>query len=163
MRKLLRTILPIAVVLALSLLTGSVVTHASNATTNPDWASNPRIDAAGDLVVKLLNGSLTAPSHQGAVCAAEPSATGNVQVNCLAEDNGSPQNTQSETSVAASGNKVVVGFNDSLVCCIPALNLTGYSVSTNAGKTFTDMGDVPWKLTVQPIGDPAVAHDASGN
>ena len=163
MRKLLRTILPVAVVLALSLLTGSVVTRAANAATDPDWANNPRIDASGDLVVRLLNGNLKAPSHQGTVCAAEPSATGNVQVNCLAEDDASPQNTQSETSVAASGNKVVVGFNDSLVCCIPALNLTGYSVSTNAGTTFTDMGDVPWKPTVQPIGDPAVAHDASGN
>jgi hypothetical protein len=133
---------------------------------NPDWARNPRIDAAGDLVIRRLNGSLSAPSgpsHQGTPCAAVPSATGNVQVNCLAEDDGSPQNTQSETSVAASGNKVVVGFNDSLVCCIPALNLTGYSVSTNTGTTFTDKGDLPWKPTVQPIGDPAVAHDASGN
>ncbi len=163
MRKLLRAILPVAVVLALSLLTGSVVTRASNATTKPDWAGNPRIDASGDLVVRLLNGGLTAPSHQGTVCAAESSTTSNVQVNCLAEDNGSPQNTQSETSVAASGSKVVVGFNDSLVCCIPALNFTGYSVSTNTGKTFTDMGDLPWKPSVQPIGDPAVAHDASGN
>jgi hypothetical protein len=133
---------------------------------NPDWAGNPRIDAAGDLVIRRLNGSLSAPSgpsHQGTPCVAEPSATGNVQVNCLAEDDGSPQNTQSETSVAASGEKVVVGFNDSLVCCIPALNLSGYSVSTNTGTTFTDKGDLPWKPTVQPIGDPAVAHDASGN
>src|SRR5260370_40872851 len=163
MRQVLRSIMTVAVVLAISLLNGSVLIHASNAATNPDWAGNPWIDASGALVVRLLNGSLKAPSHQGAVCAAEASATGNVQVNCLAEDDTSPQNTQSETSVAASGNKVVVGFNDSLVCCIPALNLTGYSVSTNAGKTFTDMGDVPWKPTVQPIGDPAVAHDASGN
>jgi len=165
MRKLLRAILPVAVVLTLSLLTGSVVTRVANAASSPDWASNPRIDAAGDLVIRLLNGSLNAPSgpsHQGSVCAAEQ-ATGNVQVNCLAEDNGSPQNTQSETSVAVSGSKVVVGFNDSLVCCIPAINFTGYSVSANGGETFTDMGDLPWKPTVQPIGDPAVAHDASGN
>ena len=166
MRKLLilRAILPVAV--ALTLLTGSVVTRASNATVNPDWSRNPRVDATGDLVVRLLNGSLTAssrPSRQGTSCAAEKSASGNVQVNCLAEDDGSPQNTQSETSVAAFGDKVVVGYNDSLVCCIPALNLTGYSVSTDAGKTFTDMGDLPWKPSVQPIGDPAVAQDASGN
>jgi len=163
MRKLLMAILPVAI--ALALLTGSAVTRASNATSNPDWAGNPRIDGTGDLVVRLLNGSLNAPSgpsHQGTVCAAEQ-ATGNVQVNCLAEDHGSPQNTQSETSVAAFGNKVVVGFNDSLVCCIPALNLTGYSVSNDGGKTFTDMGDLPWKPFVQPIGDPAVAHDAAGN
>jgi hypothetical protein len=132
----------------------------------PDWAGNPRIDAAGDLVIRVLNGSLSAasgPSHQGSPCPAEPSGTGNVQVNCLAEDNGSPQNTQSETSVAASTGKVVVGFNDSLVCCIPALNLTGYSVSTDTGKTFTDMGDLPWKPNVQPIGDPAVVRDDLGN
>src|SRR6266849_4954384 len=166
MRKLLilRAILPVAV--ALTLLTGSVVTRASNATVNPDWSRNPRVDATGDLVVRLLNGSLTAssrPSRQGTSCAAEKSASGNVQVNCLAEDDGSPQNTQSETSVAAFGDKVVVGYNDSLVCCIPALNLTGYSVYTDAGKTFTDMGDLPWKPSVQPIGDPAVAQDASGN
>src|SRR5260370_18377481 len=163
MRQLLRAGVPVAVGVALSLLTGSVVTRAANAATNPDWAGNPRIDASGDLVVRLLNGSLKAPSHQGTVCAAEASTTGNVQVNCLAEDDASPQNTQSETSVATSGNKVVVGFNDSLVCCIPALNLTGYSVSTDAGKTFTDRGDVPWKPTVQPIGDPAVPHDTSVN
>src|SRR5258708_5549173 len=163
MRKLLRAILPVAVVLALSLLTGSVVTHAANAAKNPDGAGSRGIDDTGDLVVRLLNGSVKAPSHQGTVCAAEASDTGNVQVNCLAEDNRSPQNTQRETSVAALGEKVVVGFNDSLVCCIPALNLSGYSVSTNAGKTFTDMGDLPFESTVQPLGDPAVAHDASGN
>jgi len=163
MRKLLRAILPVAVVLALSLLTGSVVTRVANAANNPDWAGNPRLDGAGDLVVRLLNGSLKEPTNQGSACAAEASTSGNVQVNCLAEDGASPQNTQSETSVAAFGSKVVVGFNDSLVCCIPAINLSGYSVSTDNGKSFTDMGDLPFKSTVQPIGDPAVAHDASGN
>jgi hypothetical protein len=159
----LRAILPVAAA-ALAFL--SVTAQAGNARSNPDWANNPRIDATGDLVVRLLNGSLTAPSRpsrQGTVCAAEPSTTGNVQVNCLAEDDSSRQNTQSETTVAAFGNKVVVGFNDSLVCCIPALNLSGYSVSNDGGKTFTDMGDLPWKPFVQPIGDPSVAHDDSGN
>jgi len=164
MRRFIRAILPVAG--ALALLTGSAVTSAGSATASPDWAGNPRIDGAGDLVIRLLNGSLTAPSgpsHQGTVCSAEPSATGNTQVNCLAEDGGSPQNTQSETSVTALGSKVVVEFNDSLVCCAPALNLTGYSVSTDGGATFTDMGDLPWKPFVQPIGDPTVAHDAAGN
>src|SRR5712691_335382 len=164
MRRLLKAILPVGG--ALALLIGSVVSGTGNTTANPDWAANPRVDAAGDVVVKLLNGSLTAPSgpsHQGTVCPAEPSVTGNTQVNCLAEDDGSPQNTESETSIATLGNKVVVGFNDSLVCCVPALNLSGYSVSTNGGKSFTDMGDLPWKPFVQPIGDPTVAHDAAGN
>jgi hypothetical protein len=163
MRGAVRPALVLAGVIAL-LMGGSVsVTGSSGA---PAWAGNPRLDAAGDLVVRLNNGSLqtsSGSSHQGTSCAAEPSSTGNVQVNCLAEDGNSPQNTQSETSVAASGMKVVVGFNDSLVCCIPALNLTGYSVSTNGGSTFTDEGDLPWQPNVQPIGDPAVAHDAAGN
>lgn len=166
MKKLLRAIVLVAVVLVLSLFMGGVVPRAAHAATNPDWANNHRIDATGDLFIRLLNGSLNAPagsSRQGTACAAETAATGNVQVNCLAEDGTSAQNTQSETSVAAFGNKVVVGFNDSLVCCLPAINFTGYSVSTNAGKTFTDMGDLPWRSSVQPIGDPAVAHDDAGN
>jgi hypothetical protein len=82
-----------------------------------------------------------------------------VQVNCTAEDGISPQNTQSETSVAVSGQKVVVGFNDSLVCCFPALNLSGYSVSTDGGASFTDEGTLPFRPDVQPIGDPTVATD----
>ena len=45
-------------------------------------------------------------------CAAEPAKTGNTQVNCLAEDGSSPQNTQSETSMAVYGNVVVAAFND---------------------------------------------------
>jgi hypothetical protein len=48
------------------------------------------------------------------------------------------------------------------VCC-KALNLTGYSVSSDGGKTFTDMGDAPFRPNVQPIGDPAVAVDDAGN
>src|SRR2546429_622782 len=94
---------------------------------------------------------------------AEPSPTGNVQVNCLAQDGMSLQNTQSETSVAVAGNKVVVGYNDSLVCCRPVLNLSGYSVSTDGGRTFTDMGDLPNAPGVQPLGDPSVATDGAGN
>ncbi len=88
--------------------------------------------------------------------------TGNFQVTCLKEDDASPQNTQSETSVVAVGDKVVVGFNDSLVCCA-ALNLSGYSVSIDGGKVFRDQGDLPWRQTVQPIGDPSLATDEAGN
>jgi hypothetical protein len=81
----------------------------------------------------------------------------------LAEDDASPQNTQSETTVVAVGKKVVAGFNDALVCCVPAINLSGYSVSTDGGKRFTDMGDLPWSGGVQPIGDPSLATDDQGN
>jgi hypothetical protein len=102
------------------------------------------------------------PPNSGSVCPAEPSPTGNVQVNCLAEDAAYPPSAQNETTVSADGSKVVVGFNDDLVCC-DQLNFSGYSVSTNGGQTFTDMGDVPWSSDVQPIGDPSIAHDDRGN
>src|SRR5579859_5472041 len=148
-------------------LLGSASAPTIFASGAPAWYGNGhRVDGAGDLVARILNGSgLTSStaSNSGRVCQAEASTTGNVQVNCRAEDGTSPQNTQSETSVAAFGQKVVVGFNDSLVCCTPALNLTGYAVSTDGGTTFTDMGDLPWQGNVQPIGDPAVAVDQDGN
>jgi hypothetical protein len=162
MTRLIKPFILFASVLALVAGTQSVVAGTS---TTPDWANNPRIDGAGDLFTRLSNGTLssTSPTNQGAACAAEQSSTGNVQVNCLAEDGGSAQNTQSETSVSAIGSKVVVGFNDSLVCCVPALNFSGYSVSTDSGATFTDEGDLPWQPNVQPIGDPSVGHDPAGN
>jgi len=149
------------------LVLGTSLSASGSSSSTPAWAGNPRLDAAGDLVVRLVNGSLngkySGPSNNGTSCAAESSATGNVQVNCLKEDGASRQNTQSETSVSAFGQKVVVGYNDSLVCCVPALNFTGYSVSNDGGKSFTDAGDLPWQPNVQPIGDPTVAHDAAGN
>lgn len=152
---------------AVAVIATSVSTTVATASSDPAWYGNGhRVDGAGDLVVKVLNGSLSntaSPGSQGSACSAEVSATGNVQVNCLAEDGSSRQNTQSETSVAVSGTKVVVGFNDSLVCCFPSLNFTGYSVSNNGGGTFTDMGDLPFQPNVQPIGDPAVAADDAGN
>ncbi len=167
MATVIRRVLP--VLGACVLLAGTAVAGfgSPTSTTTPEWAGNPRLDAAGDLVVRLSNGSLngnySGPGNNGTSCAAESSATGNVQVNCLKEDGSSPQNTESETSVSAFGQKVVVGYNDSLVCCVPALNLTGYSVSKDGGKSFTDAGDLPWQPNVQPIGDPTVAHDAAGN
>jgi hypothetical protein len=147
------------------LLLGTSMSASGGSSSTPEWAGNGRLDGAGDLLVKILTGSTSnsQANTSGTSCAAEPSTTGNVQVNCLAEDGMSAANTQSETSVSAAGNKVVVGFNDSLVCCIPAINLTGYSVSNDGGKTFTDMGDLPFDPNVQPIGDPTVAHDSAGN
>jgi hypothetical protein len=83
-------------------------------------------------------------------------------VNCLAEDGRAPNNTQSETSEAVQGKTVVVGYNDSLVCC-NQLDLTGYSVSRNGGSSFTDKGVVPLLAQVQPAGDPALAAGTDGS
>ncbi len=132
----------------------------------PAWAGNPRLDGAAQVAANVIQGigpTTSLPLGTSPGCPAEKSTTGNVQVNCVAEDGTSPQNTQSETSVAVSGHKVVVGYNDSLVCCFPALNLTAYSVSTDGGSSFTDQGTLPFRPNVQPIGDPAVATDGQGN
>lgn len=163
--------LGVAGLLAGSLAVAAVAapTASSGSTSSgsaPAWAGNPRLDGAAQIAANVLQGigpttSLTLGTSPG--CPAEASTTGNVQVNCVSEDGTSPQNTQSETSVAVSGQKVVVGFNDSLVCCTPALNLTGYSASNDGGKSFTDMGTLPFRPNVQPIGDPAVTSDGQGN
>jgi len=132
----------------------------------PVWAGNPRLDGAAQVAASIIQGigpTTSLPLGTSPGCPAEASTTGNVQVNCVAEDGTSPQNTQSETSVAVSGQKVVAGFNDSLVCCFPALNLTGYSVSTDGGSSFADEGTLPFRPNVQPIGDPTVATDGQGN
>lgn len=166
MRLVLKRLMPVIAVLGL--VAGSAITAAGGSSSAPAWAANPRIDHAGDLVARVLGktGTVSGSSGtglSGSSCKAETSTTGNVQVNCVGEDGASPQNTQSETSVSASGSKVVVGFNDSLVCCRPGINFTGYSVSNDGGATFTDEGDLPFLNTVQPIGDPTVAHDDQGN
>jgi hypothetical protein len=123
-----------------------------------------------DLVNAVRSGRLSLATssapNSGFSCPAELSTTGNVQVNCRAEDGSAqfPPSFQNETTISAYGSKVVVGFNDDLVpnCC-GVLNLSGYSVSTNRGRTFTDMGDVPWLTGFHPLGDPSVTHDELGN
>jgi len=163
MRKLIRPLLAIAMLVFTS---GPLATTASAGNKNPEWyLPQNHISQSADVLARVLNGNLTQSSalNSGSQCPAETSTTGNVQVNCRAEDDASGRNTQSETSVAAVGNKVVVGYNDSLVCCLPAINLSGYSVSTDGGQTFTDKGDLPWSGNVQPIGDPSLAADDQGN
>jgi hypothetical protein len=151
--------------LAAGMFSGSTAS-AAGGSGNPEWyLPQNHVSAAGDVLAGVLSGRLRQPSpvNRGTSCPAEASSASDVQVNCRAEDDGSPQNTQSETSVVAVGSKVVAGFNDSLVCCVPAINLSGYSVSTDGGKSFTDMGDLPWSGGVQPIGDPSLATDDRGN
>src|SRR5712691_12408592 len=114
-----------AAALGAGMLSGSVASAAAGSG-NPEWyLPRNHVSAAGEVLAGVLSGRLRQPSpvNAGTSCPAETSSTNDVQVNCRAEDNGSPQNTQSETSVVAVGKKVVAGFNDSLVCCVPAINL----------------------------------------
>ena len=64
---------------------------------------------------------------------------------CLAEDGRSPQNTQSETTVAVRGQQIVSAYNDTTTVDLQHGNplAVGYSVSTDGGAHFVDMGALP--------------------
>lgn len=108
-----------------------------------------------------------APGRAIAACNAESAAGRDVQVNCLAEDDESPQNTQSETSVAVRGNSVVVVDNDTRLLKGGTGGVgVGYSVSTDGGRHFRDMGGFPTRradgLVAQPYADPTVVATSDG-
>ena len=90
----------------------------------------------------------------------------NVRVNNPAADRFQvDQTTQSETSVAVSGNRVAVGFNDSqqaLLALTDGFDFSGYSYSTNGGRTFTDGGTLPNPLNFVNFGDPWLTTDRAG-
>lgn len=90
----------------------------------------------------------------------------NVRVNNPGEDTHFvDQTTQSEAMVAASGQNVLVGYNDSQTTGLfltAASNLTGYSYSTDGGQTFTDGGTLPNAPSFMNFGDPWVASDRDG-
>lgn len=90
-------------------------------------------------------------------------AFSNVRVNNPAEDSHqTDQTTQSETSIAAVGKKVAVGFNDSqigLLFLTAAANLNGYGYSTDGGASFTDGGVIPNHDGCNNLGDPWLASD----
>jgi hypothetical protein len=73
--------------------------------------------------------------------------------------------TQSEPSIAVSGQNVVVGYNDdgtSSVFFKAADDLTGYSWSHDGGSTWHDAA-LPNPIPGINVGDPVVAADPAGN
>ena len=83
----------------------------------------------------------------------------NVLVNNPGEDT-TAQDTQSETANLVWGNNVLVAYNDSGSFVPPSGNkFTGYSLSTDGGQTFTDMGSLPTS-TDGDLGDPVLARDS---
>src|SRR5437588_5854505 len=78
---------------------------------------------------------------------------------------------ESETSVAASGRNVVVGYNSTAGVAftdafgdVSQVLLDGYSVSHDAGRTWTS-GFIPAEPGAPPatFGDPSLASDRAGN
>jgi hypothetical protein len=86
---------------------------------------------------------------------------GNVRVNNPAGD--AIGETQAEVAVAAFGDTVVVGFNDSKGFTA-GFTISSFGYSTDGGATFTDGGNVPLALpTDQAFGDPGIDTDEQGN
>jgi hypothetical protein len=126
------------------------------------------IQATGDnQLTPLVVGKPQVASTSGAAAAALPSAgLRNVRVNNPALDTHQvDQTTQSETTIAVAGSHVAVGYNDSQqtgLFLTAGSNLTGYSYSTNGGKSFTDGGDIPNTREFVNFGDPWMGSDRSG-
>ena len=68
--------------------------------------------------------------------------------------------TQSETSLVAFGNTVVVGFNDSGSNAGGTNKFTGWARSTDGGATFTDGGNLPTN-PIGDAGDPVLARNGT--
>jgi hypothetical protein len=85
-----------------------------------------------------------------------------VLVNDDVGSNGTAFFTQSETSLVAFGDTVVIGFNDSGSFASTFDKFTGFARSTDGGLSFTDGGTLPTNA-LGDSGDPVLArHDTSG-
>src|SRR5215510_13075013 len=82
----------------------------------------------------------------------------NSLVNNNAGSTGTAFFTQSETTLVAFGNTVVVGFNDSGSNSGGTNKFTGFARSTDGGATFTDGGTLPTNPNGD-AGDPVMARD----
>jgi hypothetical protein len=148
-------------------LSPEVTKHLSPAMQNYLRYANAAVNAA-----TVPSGNLAAPqsfpvpanqSPQAQASAADPNL---IQVSSLALDSQKQGYTQNTTSSAWCGNSVVVGYEDTgaffrtdptLSSGVP-ISQDGVSFSTNAGKTFTDLGFLnPGTFSANALlGDPVV-------
>ncbi|HUS16626.1 MAG TPA: hypothetical protein VM536_16650, partial [Chloroflexia bacterium] len=103
-----------------------------------------------------------AGSVTSAFRAQNPAAYGGADVNTITGAETSPNVTQSETFVWGQGNTVIAAYNDSRGRNANPINISGASVSTDGGTTFTRLttagGQSPFPGTE---GDPVVLYDAA--
>jgi hypothetical protein len=132
-----------------------------------------QVTASGDQTLSHQTGTVeasgsgsNASSGATAAPAQEQSALRNVRVNDPREDvHQTSQTTHSETSIAAAGRDVVVGFNDSqttLLALTAGTSLNGYAHSGDGGASFTDGGAIPNRAGCSNFGDPWLASDRTG-
>ncbi|MBI1747382.1 MAG: exo-alpha-sialidase [Acidobacteria bacterium] len=72
-------------------------------------------------------------------------------------------NTQSETSIAANGDVIVVAWNESKGFYCTNHSTVGWGYSLDGGATFTDGGTLPGGLSRWSNGDPALAIGPDGS
>src|SRR5215468_1416709 len=71
------------------LLAAVATAAAAGSGSAPAWAGNPRLDGAAQVAANVIQGigpTTSLPLGTSPGCPAEKSTTGNVQVNCVAED-----------------------------------------------------------------------------
>jgi hypothetical protein len=108
-----------------------------------------------DILSRQKNGQI--PNQGG-----PPPNANDVQTNNNAGSNANGEFTHSETTVVASGNNVVVGFNDSGSFALGTNQFTGFAFSTDGGNTFTDGGALPISA-FGDAGDPVMAINTTTN
>src|SRR5438094_1391733 len=93
----------------------------------------------------------------------QPSAYGTTDVDLITGVESNPNVTQSETFTASNPdnpNQIVVAYNDSRGRNVSPINISGASVSTDGGATFTRLtngsGQSPFSNTV---GDPVILYN----
>ncbi len=106
-------------------------------------------------LARIANGEF--PEQGGPVEGISPD---NSLVNNNAGSTGTAFFTQSETTLVAFGNTVVVGFNDSGSNSGGSNKFTGFARSTDGGATFTDGGTLPTNPNGD-AGDPVLARNNS--
>lgn len=123
------------------------------------------LSGAGERALHLMTGRIPRGARARLPELASPAIVvgPEIRVNNPVGDPGN-QATQSETSIAVTGQNVVIGWNDSAVCCIAgATRFSGFGVSHDGGATFTDQGVIPAPSGVDLFGDPSVVADSAGN
>jgi hypothetical protein len=108
------------------------------------------------------------PQAEARAAGSLPPAAGfpNVRVNDPGADRRFlDQTTQSETTIAAHGRNVAVGYNDSqhtLLFLTAASSIVGFSYSTDGGRSFHDGGALPNAPGQVNLSDPWMASDRAG-
>ena len=130
--------------------------------------STDRMSAMGKLAQRHIRASVVKARRVAALAADDTGGTGGPGHHVCEHaddcDEGLPADpeanggTLSETSIAvdATGNHIVIGYNDFRGFSLPAISLSGFSYSDDGGKTFVEGGQLP--IPAGPSGAPSTSQ-----